>query len=270
MLVAVPAVRTVGDVPMRVQAAFEQTLATEVRKLDGVGAIGAGEIGDVVSLEAEGRMRGCTQDEACLLDVAQGLGMAELLSSEVVVEGKDYQVTLRRVGVRTGKPIVSDVRKVKKGDGDELLRAVGPMVEGLYPDRGLKPGATRGVDADVLKRLNPPALPVWVFATTATAAGISLIAGGTFAILANDAKNQYNALAAQSTTQAVSGAQLNSLQDQLDTQAQLANIFLITGGVLAAGAVVEIFFTDWKDYRSQIFIAPTSKGGAVAGVAGTF
>jgi len=79
MLVAVPAVRTVGDVPMRVQAAFEQTLATEVRKLDGVGAIGAGEIGDVVSMEAEGRMRGCTQDEACLLEVAQGLGVAELI-----------------------------------------------------------------------------------------------------------------------------------------------------------------------------------------------
>lgn len=271
MLVAVPATRTVGDVPARLQAALEQALVTEVRKLDGVGAIGASEIGDAVSAEVQGRMRGCTQDEACLLEVAQGLGLTELLSSEVVAEGDTYTIGLRRVNVKTGRAVLSETRKVPKGNGDELLQTVGPLMQALYPNRVLKPGASRGVAEDQLKRLNPPPLPVWVFATTTTAAVVSLVAGGAFAIQSQSTTNQYNSLVVQSKTQVVSGAQLNSLSSQADASAERAKIFLIAGGALAAAAITEAFFTDWHGYRSQVYVLPAEKGsGAVVGMAARF
>jgi len=264
LLVAIPATRVVGDVPSRVQAAFEQSLAVEVRKLDGVAAMGAGEIGDVLASAAEGRMRGCAQDEACLLEVASAIGLGEILSSEIVLQGNDYSMTFRRLSARTGKAVATDTRQVTRGKGDELLRAVGPVVETLYPDRKLRADASRGVSSDVYARLNPPPLPRWVFAATATAAVTTLAAGATFGVLAQQSKSDLQHLVDQSQSQVVPGSELKALQDRLDTNAQMANLFLGIGAGLTVAAVAEAFFTDWHDYRSQVLVVPTSKGTTVA------
>jgi hypothetical protein len=269
LVVAVPAAKIVGDVPLRTQAAFELSLVAELRKLDGIAAMGAGDIGDALSAEAEGRMRGCTQDDACLLEVAGALGLSELLSSEIVLEGGTYVMTFRRLSVRTGKPVATDVRRAKKGNGEELLSAVGPLVQVLYPDRALRANAVRGVDPEVEKRLNPPPLPRWVFAATATAAVTSLVAGATFGVMANNAKSDLQALADQSQSSVVSGAEWKSLQDQLDANAKMANIFLAVGAGLAVVSIGEAFFTDWHDYGSQLMVVP-APGGAMVTATGKF
>jgi hypothetical protein len=69
----------------------------------------------------------------------------------------------------------------------------------------------------------------------------------------------------------VSGSELNSAKDRLDSNTRLANIFLAGGAALAAAAAVEAFYTDWHDYRSKVFIAPSAQGaGATVAVAGSF
>ncbi len=264
LLVAIPASKIVGDVPQRVQAAFEQSLVLEVRKLDGVAAMGASEIGDVLSSAAEGRMRGCTQDDACLLEVASAIGLSEILSSEIVLEGTEYAMTFRRLSVRTGKASATDARRATKGDGSELLRAVGPLVQALYPDRALRANATRGVESQAYQRLNPPPLPRWAFAATATASAVTLAAGATFGVLAQRSKSDLQSLLDKSQSQVVSGSEIQSLQDSLDTNAKMANLFLGVGAGLAVAAVVEAFFTDWHDYRSQVVVVPAQKGATVA------
>jgi hypothetical protein len=266
LLVAIPTARIVGDVPQRVQAAFEQALVAEVRKLDGVAALGANEIGDVLSSAAEGRMRGCTQDEACLLEVASAIGLNEILTSEIVLKGNEYSMVFRRLSAKTGKAVGSDTRQATKGNGEELLRAVGPVVQSLYTDRKLRADASRGVDSATLHRLNPPPLPRWVFAATATAAVTSLAAGATFGVLAQQSKKDLQNLINQSQSQVVPGSELKTLQDRLNTNAQMANLFLGIGAGLAVAATVEAFFTDWHDYRSQVIVVPSSKGTTVAAV----
>jgi hypothetical protein len=263
MLVAIPTARIVGEVPLRAQAAFELSLAAEVRKREGVAAVGGSEIGDVLSTAAEGRMRGCTQDDACLLEVASAIGLNEILSAEVVLERDTYAMTFRRLSARTGKSLATTVRHAQKGNGVELLDAIGPVVETLYQDRALKAGAIVGVDSEVAHRLNPPPLSRWIFAATATAAGVSLAAGATFGKLSSDARHDLKALVDRSQQQPVSGAQLVTLQDRLDTNARFANVFLGTGAALATAACVEAFFTDWHDYRSQLHVIPAAKGAGV-------
>jgi len=264
VLVAIPAVRTIGDVPQRAQAAFEQALAAEVRKLEGVGAIGAAEIADLASASAEGRMRGCTQDDACLLEVAAALGVAELLSSEIAVDGGDYALSVRRLGSRSGKALGATTRRLPRGNGQGLLDAVGPAIQALYPDRPLKPGLVRGADAALGRWLNPPPLPRWIFATTAIAAGVSLAGGAAYGLAASGAHKDWQQLVDLSQTQPVSGAQLQATQARYDSYAHTSTVLIGAGAVLGVAAVVEAFFTDWRGDRAQLLVTPVSQGVVVS------
>ena len=160
-------------------------------------------------------------------------------------------------------------RRFEKRDGEELLNVVGPFIEGLWPDRALKPGTTRGLDKSVVARLNPPPLPRWAFFGTAGAAAAALVAGGVTAYLAKDAQNAFNDMAARSATEPVSGADLQALEKKANNRAALANTFFIVGGGLAVAAGVEAFFTDWHDDRNALRVAPVvGPGTAGVGVSG--
>jgi len=267
--VALPPAQVVGDVAARVLAAFEKWLTAEVGKYEGVLATGPDELVDVISKELNGRVRGCAQEAACLADVAGALGEDEILATEIVLDGTSYAVTVRRVPVQAGSSGRAETRKVKRGDGSELLALVGPVVQGLYPERGLKVGRVRGVEKEAFERLNPPPLPRWVFWTTAATAAVAAAGGVTYAVLAKDASDQYQALADESVNSPVSGATLVELQNQMDSRAKTANILFGVVAVFTVAAGVEYFFTDWHDYRASIQVLPAS-GGATLAVAGTF
>lgn len=264
---AVPDFRVQGDLPQRQLVLVEQALLAEVRKLEGVSAIGMGEIREMLSFEFHRRMLGCQADEACLAEISGALGTDEMLNAAIVVEGKTATLDLKRINMRAARVTAADQRRLTRASGEELLGAIGPAVQHLFPDRPLRPGRTRGVDKEVALRLNPPPLPRWPFFATAGAAAAALAAGATFGYLASDSRSQYASLAQRSLTEPVSGDQLRSLQSTTSQRARTANILLLTGGVLGLAAGVEAFFTDWHGYRAAVEVGPQS---AAVGVGGRF
>jgi hypothetical protein len=58
---------------------LESSLLPEVRKLEGVSAIGMGEIREMLSVEYQRQMMGCQADEACLAEICGALGTDELV-----------------------------------------------------------------------------------------------------------------------------------------------------------------------------------------------
>lgn len=269
--VAVVDPRATGEIPPRHLAAFSQALVPEIRKLDGVSAIGMAEIRDMLGFERQRQMLGCSADEGCLAEIGGALGVDELVTVELTLVGRSYALAGRRLDMRKARVVQTVSRRFDQRDGEELLNVVGPFVEGLWPERGLKPGATRGIDKAVIARLNPPPLPRWAFFTTAGASAAALVGGGIMGLLAREAEKDFDAMASRSTTQAVPGADLRALQTKANDRARLANVLFLVGGGLGVAAGVEAFFTDWHDDRNALKVAPVvAPGHAGVGVSGRF
>jgi len=265
--IAVPDVKVQGDLPPRQLALFETSLLAELRKLEGLSAIGMGEIRELLSYEYQRQMMGCSADENCLAEIGGALGTDEMLQASVVVEGKSATLSLRRINMRQARVTASDQRRLTRANGEELLGAVGPSVEALFPDRALRAGRTRGVAKEVALRLNPPPLPRWPFFATLGAATAAAAGGLVYGSLANDARSQFNALAQRSLSEPVSGSQLKSLESSATSRARTANLLFLGAGGLAVAAGVEAFFTDWRGYRAGVEVMP---GGAGVSVGGKF
>jgi hypothetical protein len=269
--VAVLDPRASGEIPPRHLAAFAQALVPEIRKLEGVSAIGMAEIRDMLGFERQRQMLGCSADEACLAEIGGALGVDELVTIELTLVGRSYALAGRRLDMRRARVAQSVTRRFDQRDGEELLNVVGPVIEGLWPDRGLKPGASRGIDKAVVARLNPPPLPRWAFLGTAGAAAAALAGGAVAGLLAREAERDFRATAARATSQTVPGADLQSLERKANDRAHLANVLFAVGGGLCVAAGVEAFFTDWHDDRSALKVVPAVRpGGAGVAMTGTF
>jgi hypothetical protein len=269
--VAVVDPRATGDVPPRHLAAFSQALVPEIRKLEGVSAIGMAEIRDMLGFERQRQMLGCSADEGCLAEIGGALGVDELVTVELTLVGQSYALAARRLDMRKARVVQSVSRRFDRRDGEELLNVVGPLVEGLWPDRALKPGATRGVDRSVVARLNPPPLPRWAFYATAAASVVAVTAGAGAGMLAREAERDYNAMARRATAQPAPAADLQALGQKANDRASLANVLFGVGGGLAVAAGVEAFFTDWRGDRDALRVSPVvGSGQAGIGVTGRF
>jgi len=266
--VAVTDPTVVGQVPPRPLAAFMQSLAPEVRKLQGVSAIGYQDIRDMLGLEKQRQMLGCSADEACLAEIGGALGADEMVTTSLSLEGKSYVLSAQRVDLRKAKVVHGEVRRFERRDGEELLAVVGPLVAALYPERPLKEGKTRGVGRDVIRRLNPPPIPVWAFGATAGAGVVAAGAGAFFGLSARDYERKYQRMAGGSGP--IPGGDLKALGDSARSQQQLANTLFITSGVLVVAAGVEALFTDWRGERSLPFTPVPFAGGGGLAVAGRF
>jgi hypothetical protein len=264
--VAIVDPRATGDVPARPLAAFAQALAPEVRKLEGVSAIGLQDIRDMLGLERQRQMLGCAADEACLAEIGGALGVDEMLAVDLTLVGKSYSLSARRIDMRRAKVIQSQAQRFERRDGEELLAVVGPMVAALFPDRPLKPGKVRGVSKAEVRRLNPPPLPVWAFVATAGASAVALGGGVVYGLSARDYSRQYQRLAASSAGTPVSGVELQALQDAGQSRQRTANVLFATAGGLAIAAGVEALFTDWRGDRAGLRVAPLALGEGGGGV----
>jgi hypothetical protein len=265
-----------GDVPDRARSAFTQSLHAELRKLEGVTLLTAAEIREILNVERSKQLLGCDEQAAdCMAELAGASDASESLGGELTLAGHRYTLTLRRTNLQRAS-VQARTRTFEQRDGEELLAVIGPMVEELYPDRTLLPGRTRGVSAEVVRRLNPPPLPRWVLFATAGAAGAAGAAGGAMGLLSRQAELQHNALAAQSVDAPVSGAQLAALRQQATSQARMANILFAGAGALALGAALEAVFTDWSNESSasagapRVAVVPLERGGAAAALAISF
>jgi hypothetical protein len=267
MRVAVPDTKVSGELPPRQLSLVEGALLTELRKLENVSAIGMGEIREMLSIEYQRQMLGCAADEACLAEIGGALGTDEMLASSIVVDGKTATFTVKRINMRTVMVTGSDTRRLVRANGEELLGAIGPITQTIYPDRALRPGRTRGVAKEVALRLNPPPLPRWAFFATAAAAVVVGDAGAGYGYMAADARRQYRDLAQRSLTEPVAGTQLRDLQSTVSSRTSTANVLFISAGGLAVAAGVEAFLTDWHGYRATVDAAP---GQATLKLGGTF
>jgi hypothetical protein len=256
--VGVPEPNVVGKVTPRELAVVSQALVTEIRKLDGISAIGIAEIREMLAQEYRRQMLGCTVDQECLTQIAGALGVDELVSSELVVDGGTTTFTVNRIDMRTTKVIASaNKRLARRNAGEEVLGAIGEVVATVYRDKTLRAGETRGVAPQVARWLNPPPLPRWVFFSTVGAAVAAAGVGTIYAVQANNTTSNYNALATGGGT--VSGSELMRLKDQADSQKQAATICFGVAGAFAVAGVVEAFFTDWHNDRAAVRVGP---GGA--------
>lgn len=267
--VAVIDPRPTGDIPARPLAAFTQSLVPEIRKIEGVSAIGMAEIRDMLGFERQRQMMGCSADESCLAEIAGSLGVDEIVSAELVLVRKSYTLSMRRLDMRKSKVLQDDSRQFDKRDGEELLSVVGPAIAALFPDRPLKEGKTRGLERSAIRRLNPPPLPRWVFVATSGVALAAAGGGGAFHLLAADAKDDFDRLIDRSRSEPVAAADLATVSDQVRARESTRNALLLAAGGLGLAAGVESFFTDWRNDRAAI-VPLVLAGGAGVAVGGAF
>lgn len=265
--VAVLDPRLTGDVPARAAAALNQALTPEVRKMDGVIAISSQEVRDILGIERQRQLVGCSEGTSCMEELANALGAEELLTVDLTLVGNTYALTARRVDTVNAKVLQNHLAQFEKRDGEELLAVVGTILEKLYPERPLRAGAVRGVEPAVIKRLNPPPLPKWLFITTAALAVASAGGGATFTALGSTNRAEFERLATLSLTMEQMGSTLVSAEKTWRERMMTGMVFFMAAGGLAAAALVEAFFTDWNDDRAAagLTVVPVLSPGS-AGV----
>lgn len=255
--VAVLDPRLTGDIPARAAAALNQALAPELRKLEGVIAISSAEVRDILGIERQRQLVGCSEGTSCMEELANALGAEELVTVDLTLVGHTYALTARRVDTVNARVLQNHLAQFDKRDGEELLAVVGTLLEKLYPERPLRAGTVRGVEPAVIRRLNPPPLPKWVFITTAALAVASAGGGTTFTLLGADSRAKFDTLARGSLppAMAVEGSTLVELEKDARERNTIGLGFFIAAGGLAAVALVEAFFTDWNDDRAAAGLA---------------
>ncbi len=225
----------------------------EVRKLQGVSAIGMDEIRDMLSHEANKQILGCESNESCLAEIAGALGVDELISGQLSKVDDGTVFVMRRIDQRRAKVIGVVNKRLTSGSGEEFLAAIGPAVEELFPKRSLREGLERGVPKEMALRLNPPPLPSWTtIAVGGTAAAVA-IAGGVFGLLANEAQHDYTSFAKSGVGAVVpiSGADLMGKRERLVSRVHTANALFISAGAMALSAGIMALFTDWYGYAAE-------------------
>jgi hypothetical protein len=259
--VAVYDLVTAGDIKPRTGVIVSEAILAEIRKIEGVSAVGMKEIMEMLAFEQKKQFVGC-DSVSCLVELAGALGVDELITGNLGAIGDSHVITIKRMDLASAETRKSVSKNLKKGDGEEFLAVVGDVVKEMFAEKKYKPGATPGVTKEIAKRLTRPPLPRWVFFTTAGVAVAAAGAGAFFGLQAQSAFDDYNSLVEQAKTTVVDGAELKKKMDKVDSANQSANISFIAAGVLAAAAVTEIFFTDWNPEPDRPAVTPMASRDA--------
>ncbi|MEC9464359.1 MAG: hypothetical protein VX834_01145, partial [Myxococcota bacterium] len=248
----------VTNIPEGMARVISNSLLSEIRKLEGISAIGMDEIREMIDFEAQRQSMGCDADQACMAEIAGALGVDEVVTGQLSEEANGRTLTLRRIDQRRADVVGSVTRRLAIGDGEEFLLAIGPAVEAVYPERKNRPGTKRGVAEKVILRLNPPPLSPMTTLTTMGASVAALVMGGAYAYRGQAEASRYNSGAGLGPGR-YGGSEADALrttQDNAQSYVALGNLGLITGGVLALGGGVMSFFTDWEDLNEELDSSP--------------
>lgn len=240
-----------SDVDPSVASLVSEAVVAELRKREHLSVIGMKEIRDMLDLEAEKQALGCEEAESCLAEIVGALGVDLLITGTLARVGDGSLLGMRRIDQREAKVTGTFNERLPRAGGDEFFAAVGPAVEQLFPDHALRPGQTAGVSDVLLKRLNPPPVPVWGFWTllgsSAVAGGVALTTAGWWAT----STWSHMDLGQRSLTAVQSGQAFKALEAQI---AASAAAVYISGGValaLAATTTGAGFLTDWEGYGEE-------------------
>jgi hypothetical protein len=217
----------------------------EVRKLRRVSAIGFSEVREMLELEATKAAAGCDEDESCLAEIADALGVDVLLTGTLAVVGSESVFGLRRLEQSSAQVSQQYQERLRPAGGEEFLAAIGPAIEQLFPDRELRPGQTRGVSPELARLLSPPPLPLWSFTSAAIGTGAlaaaAVLVGGAFAALRINYEMQLNA----AKQDGVRWAELEQQQPVINTTLVVAGVLVVAAAGAGAGTGVMALFTDW-------------------------
>lgn len=223
------------------------SLLSEVRKLAGLYVIGMQEINEMLQHEKTKEVMGCS-DDSCLAEIAGALGVDEIITGQLTERADGRVMIIRRINQRRAEVVTSVSRRLKIGNGEEFLLAVGPAVEELYPERENLPGTKRGVAKTILLRMDPPPIPTWM---TYTALGVTaLIAAGSggLVLAGNSAVANREEILAGSRLKPVSGLDVQSQDNLINGLDAAAKAGWIGAGCLLISSAVMSLFTDWQGY----------------------
>src|SRR5262249_36505696 len=114
------------SVDPRVKAAVGQGLTAEVRKLEGITAIAAEEIQQMVAFQRSRQLMGCSEDTSCMAELVDALAADDLISLRVTTVGQSVTFAVQRLDARRAKVAPSVTKQGPKGSGGGLVGPGGP------------------------------------------------------------------------------------------------------------------------------------------------
>ena len=241
------------NVPDGIGKASSSAVLAEIRKLEGISAIGMDEIREMLDFEAQRQALGCDADDQCLAEIAGALGVDEIITGRLSEEADGRTLLLRRIDQRRAEIVGTFNQRLKVGNGEEFLLAIGPGIEKLFPERKNRPGTTRGVAKRALLRLNPPPIAPSLTLSTIGGAVAALAAGGVFAYMGQEKVDFYNSGAGLNPG-VLSTAESRIFDDARTTGERyllMRDVGLIAGGTMALGSAIMSLFTDWQGWGDE-------------------
>lgn len=225
-------------------------LVAELRKLNGVSVVGMSEVRSMLAAEADRQSVGCTEGVSCLAEIADALGADILIAGRIgVLEGVSV-LSIRRIDQARAQVVGTVEDRLQGTSGTELLAAIGPAVEKLFPEVAVKAGTERGVPKERALVLNPPPLPVWSTVSVAAAAVVVAGVGTVFGVLSVQSTDTAQDLVDGSAKTPIEGALIVAQQQTGEALATAANVTFVGAVVVGAAAGVMALFTDWMGYAA--------------------
>jgi hypothetical protein len=240
-----------GGVDRRPGSLVTEALLAELRKHERLAVLGMSEVQAMLSHEANRQLVGCQSDESCMAEIAGALGVDALVAGSLGRVGDTHLINAKRIEVRKARVANASARSMPVADGQEFLSVVDQVAAELFPEYPLREGAVAGVNPEMVRLLNPPPLPAWVFWTTSGAGIVLTSAGAVFGVLSLAGLSERNALFERSrlTGAPVDGAVLQEKDAAIISNSLIANALFAAVGAALIGTAVEALFTDWYGYR---------------------
>lgn len=252
MRIAVTDVAHDESLEPRVARIFADSFAAELRKLNRVSVISMDEVRAMLAVEANRQAVGCSEEQSCLAEIADALGADVVISGSIAVLDDRRVLSLKRIDQKTASVGGAFEERLVKADGEELLAAIGPAVEQLFPELTLRAGEVRGVAAEKARLLHPPPVPVWATVGVAGLGAVAVTAALVTGVLAQTEANATQALLQKSTReQPVDGVSVADSQSRFAGLAFTSNIMTLSTVVVAVGAGVMVPFTDWTNAQAN-------------------
>ena len=243
-------------------SATTEALLQEVRKLEGVSAIGMDEIREMLDFEAQRQALGleCEADDACFAEIAGALGVDEIITGKLTEQADGRMMFIKRINQRRAEVVTSHTERLTIGSGEEFLLAIGPTAGKLYPTRAYRPGTKAGVPDQLVLRLNPPPIPRLVTEVAGWGALGALLAGGVSyagAWLQHDAYRSELIGSRRDPIDGDAAAQGQALGQDFE---RTSIGFFVSSATLAAiyGALYAI--TDWEGYGDDSELHTDERG----------
>lgn len=235
----------VSGVSPRIAQIVAESLVYELRKLDRTTVTSFDEVRQMLSLEAEKQSLGCESSDDCLAQIADALGVDYLITGTLAKVGDTHVFGLRLINQSAAAAELSFNKVLVAGSGTEFLGEIGPAVETLFPSTPLRGGQSRGISAEMARRLTPPPLSPVILWTGVGTSGALLVGSGIAAVLQSTYQQEYAAIAKRARTDVESGAALVAAGNNAQLAERVGWALLASGAVVGGLAAATIPLTDF-------------------------